>query len=187
MLPTFAHFFSKPQLKRQRPFPAGNKCRQQLQSETEGESTEEFMDVVDYAETQHETGTHSKKHKSDDRVQVVRRSPLEITNAFAHYHVRSDILRTRKLYKFANAHGRFDLAKGIDPNHVGGSRNLSLFSNQSTPRKQSFIVTGKEMRAFFQLLGKTADSRSQASDQYKAICLNTKTNIMRVKCTFNDF
>jgi hypothetical protein len=59
-----AHFFSKPQLKRQRPFPAGNKCRQQLQSETEGESTEEFMDVVDYAETQHETGTHSKKHKN---------------------------------------------------------------------------------------------------------------------------
>ena len=153
MLSTLAHFFPKPQLKRQRPFPAGFKYRQQLQSETE-----EFMDVVDYAETQNETGTHSKKHKSDDRVQVVRRSPLEITNAFAHYHVRSDILRTRKLYKFTNVHGRFDLAKSIDPNHVGGTRNLSLFSNQSTPRKQSFIVTGKEMRAFFRLLGKTPDS-----------------------------
>ncbi|XP_063426681.1 speedy protein 1-B-like [Mytilus trossulus] len=166
MLPSFTHSFLKPKLKRHKSF-STNSC-QVLHSDR----NEEFMDVVDYAE--HETANLPKKHRPNERVQVIQIPPLEQANELTEYHNRCHyeanrgheiITQPRSMPIIADTNGHLVASTT--------SSSFSLFQRHEVSRKQSFIVKGKEMRAFFRLLEDEvvqdfleADSCIKISDKY---------------------
>lgn len=156
MLPSFTQSFLKPKLKRQRPLTSKSYPRLNL------ERTEECMDVVDYAEN-NESENLSKRQRPNERVQVIRIPALDLFDQHQYQHAQATSVEASMLTKPTSRpdfFGPFGASSSSSYNECNsslkpqsGTSGHSLFTRQQITRKQSFIVKGREMRAFFRLLG----------------------------------